>query len=80
MFIVFFSQCGLVLSVRSYGLLLTIWNRNCSDREQVDCVKKRIFQLGFKKVKYQSHQATIENNLKVRHIFKITMNKQYKTN
>jgi hypothetical protein len=58
------NMCGIVLTVRSYGFLITLWNNDSSDQTQIDAVKKRLFQLGFKRVKYQSHQITIESNLK----------------
>ncbi len=45
--------------------MISIWNNDASDKVQIISMKKKLTKLEFHNIKYQSHQISIKNNLKV---------------
>jgi translation initiation factor 4E len=55
--------CGAVLSIRSWGISITIWNRDCNNQKQVaDISDKLKVLLGIEHVRYQPHQTSLQRN------------------
>lgn len=51
---------GTVLSIRTWGYMFTIWNKDSNNQYQIEKVSKKLSELfGTEKVKYQSHQDAI---------------------
>jgi len=54
---------GVVLSVRSWGCIFSIWNRNANNKRLVDTVTDKLKELfGVVAVKYQRHQVRVKRN------------------
>jgi len=55
---------GAVLSVRTWGSMFSIWNRNASDRILIENVSLKLKDLfSVDSVKYQRHQITMRRNI-----------------
>jgi len=55
--------CGAVLSIRSWGISITIWNRDCNNHKQVDDISDKLkVLLGIEHVRYQPHQTSLQRN------------------
>jgi hypothetical protein len=53
--------CGAVLSVRNWGISITIWNRDSHNHEQISQVSERLKNLmGVDYVRYQPHQTSLK--------------------
>lgn len=56
--------CGAVLSVRNWGISITIWNRDCHNQEQINQISERLKNLlGVEYVRYQPHQTSLKRNV-----------------
>lgn len=55
--------CGAVLSIRSWGFMYTVWNKNSQDKNQIEQVSKKLADiLNNPKVKYESHKDALKRN------------------
>jgi translation initiation factor 4E len=54
---------GVVLSVRAWGSMFSVWNRNCNDKQLVDAVTIKLKELfGVSTIKYERHQLRVKRN------------------
>jgi translation initiation factor 4E len=54
---------GAVLSVRTWGSMFSVWNRNANDKHVIESVSDKLRELfGVSAVKYQRHQVRVKRN------------------
>lgn len=59
--------CGIVLSVRRFGMMITIWNTDANDKEWIEDVRQRISRLlniPAETITYQRQTKSIRNNVR----------------
>jgi len=60
--------CGAVLSVRSWGNVFSIWNRNARNKDKISTLGLRLKEMfEMEHVKYQRHQSKMDDNRKKRY-------------
>lgn len=52
------------MSIRTFGIMITVWNRNATDVATIEYGKERLQELLMtsEEVRYQDHKGTIKNN------------------
>jgi len=54
---------GAVLSVRSWGCMFSVWNRNANDKQLVENVSEKLKEIfDVPSIKYQRHQVRVKRN------------------
>jgi len=60
--------CGAVLSIRNWGISITVWNRDSTNMEQIREVSDKLrILLNLDRIYYQPHQASLKRNVVQRH-------------
>jgi len=60
--------CGAVLSIRNWGISITIWNKDSTNIEEINQISENLKTiLGIDQVRYQPHQTSLKRNCTVVH-------------